>query len=230
MVVTALPTMDRDLLGALKGVARKVLMELGELSPGRELSDDALVSLYARIADVMTKPGLDSKTVSWAVAFELLWPKRTVDLAKLANAAQAQIRPGATYEEVRVAFKAARAALSAFDLADPKTTAGRPRELRAEAEAFLSVVAGFDDGEIAAVTDPGRGGKDRVRHRVKSVVEAKAVPVVALYSAEVQGKESAALTPSTTLGGPGTSKTSTEVTSDAGTQRKGKRRQTPPTD
>jgi hypothetical protein len=199
-------------------------MGLGELPPGKLASDDDIVVLYSRIADVMTTPDLGSDIMYWAIAFELLWPKRTVDLAKLSDAARSQLRPDATYEEVRVAFKAARAALSAFDLADRDATAGRPREQRAEAEAFLKMRAGYSIAEIAAVTDPGRGGVDRVRHRVTAVVKAKAVPVVALYSADVQGKKSAELTPSTTLGGSGTSKTSVEVTSNARTQRHEKRR------
>ena len=39
------------------------------------------------IVDVLIIPDLDAHLGLWAIAFELLWPKRTVDLARLAKAA-----------------------------------------------------------------------------------------------------------------------------------------------
>jgi hypothetical protein len=229
MVATVLPAMDPDLLRALKRVAGKVLADLGELPLGKEPSDRDLVALYGRIVDVLVSPGLDAHLGLWVMAFELLWPKRTIDLARLSEAALSQLRPDATYEEVRVAFKAARAAVSAFELAGGSARVGRRCEPRGEAEAFLRTIGGYSFPEIAAFTDPQEGGAGRVRQRVDTVVKAKAVPVVALYSAHVQERKSAELTPSIALGGRATSKTFMEVTSNGRTQRNKRRQRLPPT-
>jgi hypothetical protein len=225
MVATALPACDTDLRGALRCAGGKVLAGLGELKDGTELSDDQLIGLYGRIGEVMTRSGLDSDTLHWAVAFELLWPKRTVSLARLVQAVEPQLPPKAKHKQRSLAYRAARAAVSAFDLADGDATVGRPPDPRAEAEAYLKVVAGYSVAQIAAVTDPGRGGEDRVRHRVSTVVSANEVPVVGMFSARVPRRKSVELTPSKTLGGSGTSKTSAEVTSNERTQRnKGRKR------
>lgn len=228
MVATVLPAMDTDLLRALKRVGGKVLTDLGVLPLGKEPSDRDLVTLYGRTVDLLVAPGLDAHLGLWVMAFELLWPKRTVDLATLSEAVLSQLRPDATYEEVRVAFKAARVALSAFELAPRRGTAGRPWEPRGEAEAFLRKIGGYAYPEIAALTDPQEAGAGRVLKRVQTVVDAKAVPVVALFSAHVQERKSAELTPSIALGGRATSKTFMEVTSNGRTQRNKRRQRLPP--
>jgi hypothetical protein len=228
MVAIALPACDSSLSGALRRAGTKVLRGLRELAPGKEPSDKKLVRLYSRIADVMARPALALDTRYWAIAFELMWPKRTVSPVTFAQAVQSQLTPRTPHKRRSLAYRAGRAAVSAFDLAQRDAKVGSPRDPRGEAEAFLRRVAGYSIAEIATVTDPGTGGKDRVRHRVASVVKAKAVPVVAIYSATVQGRKSAELNPSITLGGPGTSKTSVEVTSNGRTQRNKRRQRLPP--
>lgn len=229
MIATALPTGDRDLIGALRAVGGKVLVGLQRLAPGREPSDEDLITLNRGIVDVITTPGLDSDVVNWAFAFELLWPKRTVDASKLSAAVRSQLSPRAIRAELKVGYKAARAALFAFDVVNRSATNGRPRDSRAEAEAFLRKVAGYSIAEIAALTDPRRGGVDRVRHRVTAVVKAKAVPVIAVYSARLPRRKSVELTPSSMFGGPGTSETAAEVTSNARKRRKNGRKRVPST-
>lgn len=170
----AFPDMDIDLERAVRRVAAALIPPAGPKAARLRASDAEVFDVLDRMVDIMTDPASDPESAALAFALDLLWPRREIDGMKFIKTVEATLRSGATLDERKAAYSAARAVLSAWNVTDGHVARpGHPKDLRGPAEAMLHAF-GMKLERIAEFTEPRvepAEGADRVKHRIRRFLD-----------------------------------------------------------